>query len=142
MRPASGSRVRDSPWRHRSSELWTLVAGRVGYLTVATGREDLATAKIAPSRGRGRSIVDFLRGDLAPADMWTLVTETADSCCTGTGAIHAQSMVYRSYPEDSCHIIANKGYANSLASSCRDKSPQRQRRRDMAGFDVWAQCIG
>jgi hypothetical protein len=52
----------------------------------------LATAKVAPSRGRGRSFMDCPRGELAPASMWTLAAETADSCCTGAGAIHAQSM--------------------------------------------------
>jgi hypothetical protein len=51
-------------------------------------------------------------------------------------------MGYRSYPEDSCHGISNKGYANSLASSCCDKSPQRQTRGDMAGFEAWGQCTG
>ena len=86
--------------------------------------------------------MDCLRGELAPADMWTLVAETADSCCTGSSTIHRRSMAYKSYPEDSCHVISNKGYANSLASSCRNKSPQRQTREDMAGFDGWGQCIG
>jgi hypothetical protein len=45
--------------------------------------------KVAPSRGRGRSFMSCTRGELAPADMWTLVAETADSCCTGAGATHA-----------------------------------------------------
>jgi hypothetical protein len=86
--------------------------------------------------------MDCLRSELVPADMWTLVLETADSCYTGAGAVHTLSVVYRSYPEDSCRVISNKGYANSLASSWRNKSPQRQTWGDMAGFDVWGQCIG
>ena len=81
------------------------------------------------------------RGKLDPGRMWTLVAETADSCRTGADTVKGQSMVYGGYPEDSCHDISNKGYANSLASSYCNKSPQRQTREDMARFDAWGQSI-